>query len=219
MSTGQSGIGQFVIGESAIGEGAEFDFKQTIISQYQNSPTLFQLIQNFFDYINPNANLDQFFDLIWNIDTAVGYGLDVWGRIVGISRIVSVPFVHVIGLTSLGFSEGADPLVTGFNQGPFFTGATSSSTTYTNYTLTDDQYRTVILAKALANISDGSTRGLNQVLLNLFPGRGNCYVRDNLDMSLTYVFDFTLTPAELATVVQSGVLPRPAGVSTSYQQN
>jgi hypothetical protein len=207
-----SGIGQFVIGLSPIGTQPFFSFTDTIISQYQNSPTLYQLIENFYSYLNPTKNVDEFYDLVWNVDTAVGWGLDVWGRIVGVGRVVQVP---TEGLTYLGFSQSPeDPLITGFGQGPFYSAGSSATS---NYTMDDDQYRLVILAKALANISDGATRGINQVLMSLFPGRGNCYVRDNLDMSLTYVFEFLLTPYEIATVVQSGVLPRPAGVSVGYE--
>lgn len=60
--------------------------EQTIISQYANSPTLLKLIRNFNDYIDPTCDIDNFYDFIWNVDTAQGFGLDIWGRIVGVSR-------------------------------------------------------------------------------------------------------------------------------------
>ena len=34
-------------------------------------------------------------------------------------------------------------------------------------------------------------------------------------MTMTYTFEFALTPVEQAIVEQSGVLPRPTGVSSS----
>ena len=49
----------------------------------------------------------------------------------------------------------------------------------------------------------------------LFPNRGNAYVADNGDMSMTYTFAFALTAAENAVIRQSGVLPSPSGVSVS----
>ena len=211
----QSGIGQFVIGESAIGAGAQFDIDKTVISQYANSPTLVQLVENYLTYIDQNANVNAFFDMMWNINTAEGYGLDVWGRIVGVERTQEVTepkFSYFFG-----FSEPVDPYITGFGQAQFYlNGSTSGGIIVTTYTLTDAEFRTLILAKAAANISDGSVRAMNQILISLFPGRGRCYVRDNLDMTLTYVFEFELTPAELVTVQQSGVLPRPTGISTSF---
>jgi len=216
MASGlQSGIGQFVIGESAIGVGASFDIDKTVISQYANSPTLVQIIENYKTYLDQNPNIDAFFDMMWNIDTAVGYGLDVWGRIVGVERTQQVTTPQFSYF--FGFGEPADPYITGFGQSQFYLGGgTSGGIIVTTYTLTDAEFRTLILAKAAANISDGSVRSMNQVLISLFPGRGRCYVQDNLNMSLTYVFEFELTPAELVTVQQSGVLPRPTGVKTSF---
>jgi hypothetical protein len=181
-----------------------FDWRPTVISQYQNSPTLLQLVQNMSDNIDPGADLNQFYDLVWNIDTAQGYGLDVWGRIVGVGRVLNVP-----SGAWFGFQESTD--ANGFNQQPFFSGGGLTE----NFSLTDEAFRLLILAKALANITDGSIPAINQILLNLFPGRGNCFVTDGLDMTMTYTFDFPLSPVDLAIVESSNVLPRPAGVSVT----
>lgn len=64
------------------------NIEQTIISQYGNSPTILALIQNMNQNIDPCADIDGFFNWIWNIDTAQGFGLDIWGRIIGINRII-----------------------------------------------------------------------------------------------------------------------------------
>src|SRR5690348_15169237 len=64
--------------------------ERTIISQYANSATLVQLIENLNTYLDPRPLFDQFYDLVWNIDTAQGYGLDVWGRIVGVERTLTI---------------------------------------------------------------------------------------------------------------------------------
>ena len=52
-------------------------------------------------------------------------------------------------------------------------------------------------------------------MMNLFPHRGNCYVVDGLNMTMQYFFAFPLSPVELAIVSQSGVLPKPVGVSAT----
>lgn len=202
---GDNAIGRFIIGVSPIGSIAAFDYWRTIISQYANSPILTQLITDFFGYIDQTANMDAFFDLVWNIDTAQGWGLDVWGRIIGITRVLSVPLPDMY----LGFHEAGDANEVGFNQAPWFAGQPVTS----NFALSDSAYRVLLFAKALANISDGSIPAINQLLLNLFPNRGNCYVVDNGDMSLTYKFEFFLAPFELAIVGSSGVLPTPCGVA------
>ena|SRR5579862_7916600 len=181
----------------------------TIISQYATAPTLISLVHSVNDWLDPQANLDSFYDLIWNVDTAVGYGLDVWGRIVGVSRVL-----HAAAGTYLGFAEPADNSETPFNQAPFYSGQTTTG----NFALTDDGFRTLIFAKALSNITDGSIRGINQILMTLFPGRGNCYVTDNQDMTMVYHFGFLLSPVEAAIVLASGVMPKPAGVAVTVVQ-
>lgn len=181
-----------------------FDLEQTIISQYANSPTLVQLIKNMSTYVDPTANFDAFYDLVWNVLTAQGWGLDVWGRIVNVSRTLTVANDLVFG-----FEEATTGSASPFNQGTFYTGGSDTN----NYALTDAAYRMLILSKAMANICNGSIPAINQILLNLFPGRGNCYVTDGLDMTMTYTFDFALTAVEEAIVAQSVALPRPAGVS------
>lgn len=185
-----------------------FQPSDTVISQYSQSPTILALIDFFNDYANPGADFNAFYSRVMNIATAVGYGLDVWGRIVGVSRVVAVA-----NFNYFGFEEalpGSEP----FNQGAFYSGETLTQ----NFALADPDYRMLIFAKAASNISNGSIPSINQILLNLFPGLGNCYVTDGENMTMTYTFDFILTPVQLAVISQSGVLPKPAGVSVSIVQ-
>lgn len=205
---GSNAIGSFVIGVSPIGSISSFDVWTTVVSQYANAPILTQLITNFAGYIDATQNFDQFFDFIWNVDTAVGYGLDVWGRIVGVARVLQLPS----NTSYLGFEEATDWQP--FGQAPFYSGDPVTN----NYSLSDDAYRTLIFAKALANICDGSIPAINQLLLNLFPSLGNCYVTDGLDMTMTYTFGFILSPVQLAIVQNSGVLPKSTGVSVTVVQ-
>lgn len=203
---GSNAIGLFQIGISPIGPVPDLDVWSTILSQYANSPAITQICQNMSDCLDPASNIDSFFDLVWNVSTAQGWGLDQWGKIVNVSRTLSVPQdQQYFGL------EEALPGSSGFNQQPFFQGQPLTN----NFQLSDPAYLVLILAKALFNICDGSIKAINQVLLNLFPGRGNCYVIDNRDMTMTYYFGFALTPVELAIVEQSGALPRPAGVAAT----
>lgn len=185
------------------------NLSQTIISEYANSPEILALIDSFNDCIDPSANIDAFFDLVWNVDTAQGYGLDVWGRIVGVGRVLQVAATRFLGFEEAGTVSG-DP----FNQSPFYSGDVLTS----NVTLTDSAFRVLIYAKALSNITDGSVPSVNKILLLLFPGRGDCWVTDEQNMTLTYTFDFTLTPVEAAIVAQTGILPKSTGVAASVVQ-
>jgi len=188
------------------------DFRRTIESQYGNSPTIVQLITNMNDYIDPAANIDQFFSMVWNVDTAVGHGLDIWGRIVGVGRVLQISSTANLGFTGPSGASG-DP----FNQSPFYHGGPITS----NYALSDDAFRALILAKALANICNATCQAINQILINLFSPMGalmflgQAYVTDGLNMTMTYTFTAALDPVQTAIVYQSGVLPRPAGVSST----
>jgi hypothetical protein len=214
------------------------NWRQTVISQYATSPRLTALLQAINSWIDPNNFYEDFWNDVWNIDTATEYGLQVWGRIVNIPQTLTLE-----DFQTFGFGEAGDRV--GFGQGPF--GDDSGALTL-NFTLTPDVYRSLILAKAAFNITDGSIPAINSILMNiLFPGRGNAYVTDGgngipesfgfgeagdrvgfglgpfgddlpprpNNMTLTYVFDFPLQPFEVA-IVTSGVLPKPTGVQAFW---
>lgn len=206
---------EYSVAESSIGQSGRvdgvapsFDWFVTVISEYANSPILLRLLENMRDNIDPTTNIEAFFNLIWNVDTAQGYGLDVWGRIVAIGRVVQISNITA----GFGFEEAGDEKP--FNQGTFHGGGALTTSFY----LSDTAYRRLILAKALANICDGSTKAINQILINLFSDYGNCYVVDLGGMAMQYVFADTLSPVDFAIVVSTGVLPKPAGVSVTVVQ-
>lgn len=152
---------------------AMLDVWETVASQYGTSPTLTALISSFANAIDPRPNLQAFYSLIWNVDTAQGYGLDVWGRIVGVSRVLNVSSEDYFGFAeaspgSKSFAEA------GASGGVFYTGATLT----TSYALSDRAYRKLIFAKAAANISDGSIRSINAILMLLFGDKGRAYVTE-----------------------------------------
>lgn len=179
--------------------------ERTIISQYANSPTMGALIDNMNQYIDQRVNIQMFYDFVWNVDTAQGFGLDIWGKIVGVSRLLKIPSnTKTFGFSNADFPPDWAP----FNQGTFYRGVNSGSA----FLLPDATYRTLILTKALANIVATTAASLNQLIRNLFPGRGVAYVIDNGGMSMTFYFEFALTPGEYAILTQSGALPHPAGV-------
>jgi len=183
----------------------DFDVRLTVISQYANSPRILGLIDLFFAYLDPTPLLNELYNKLWNIDTAEGYGLDVWGRIVGVGRVLQVAQSRFFGFADA--THDFDP----WNQSPYYSGQGFTS----NYALTDEAYRQLILAKALANITDGSIPALNRILQLLFGAQGKAYVTDPGGMAMTYTFEFQPTPVQLAILTQSGVFPRPTGVAVS----
>ena len=151
--------------------------EQTIISQYANSPTIGALIAFMNENINPAADIDNFYSFVFNVETAQGFGLDIWGRIVNISRTVL-----------------------------------TNPVTY----LSDDAYRSLILLKALSNISFASAPSINQLLQKWLGGSNvRAYVVDSGGMQMVYVFEFALTAVQIEILTNSGIFLRPAGVLTS----
>jgi hypothetical protein len=207
------GVGSAIGLATVVGKGSTtsvpFNWLQTVVSQYSNSPILLQMLSYFADCVDQTANLDNFYNFIWNVDTAQGYGLDVWGRIVGVNRVLSIEVGSYFGFQGPGGASG-DP----FNVSPFYAGGQLT----TNFALTDDAFRTLIYAKALSNISDGSVKSINAILMSLFGDSGNAYCTDGHDMTMTYTFTFILSPLQAAIVGQSGVLPKPVGVFPSIVQ-
>lgn len=209
MSTAEFALAETVIAEAspsplAQANGYFFDPFVTVISQYANSPILLAIVNDFAQWLDPAARFEEFFLLLWDIDTAVGYGLDNWGRILGVGRVLQV----LTGQEYLGFEQDAD--AQSFGYGIFYSGAPLTG----NFALTDAAYRTLLLAKAALNITDASIPAINTILLNLF---GQGYVIDNLDMSMVYHFDDPLSPVETSIIYQSGVLPKPCGVSFTVE--
>lgn len=168
----------------------------SILSQFQNSPTITGLVGSMQAYIDPKVNLDDFYNLVMNVladgATLNTYGLDVWGRIVGVTRNLNIP-ADIVNPGGYSFTAGT-------------------------YVLDDPSFRTLILIKALANITDCSIPSLNALLSKLFAGRGRTYVIDHANMTMDMVFEFYLLPFEYAIVAASLAVPHPAGVLVNIVQ-
>lgn len=188
------------------GEPRFFDWRETLLSQYANSPVLLALCDALSGAIDLGQAFADFFDTVWNVETAQGFGLDIWGRITGVRRSL-----YISSAEYLGFSEASDAKA--FGSGVFY----GAGALTPNYQLTDDVYRRVILAKAALNITNCSIPSINAILRALFPGYGNVYVRDNADMTMTFVFSAAPSKVDYAIATQSGVLPKPVGVSVTVE--
>lgn len=178
--------------------------QDTVISQYANSPVICSLIKSFNGCLDPRKDIDNFYNLVWNVETAQGFGLDTWGSIVGIRREVRMTPEDEF----LGFSDG----FTGFNDGVWGFGDESDR----EYLLDDDTYRRVIMLKALSNIVYATAPNINKLLRMMFSKRGRAYYVINGTMQARYVFEFFLMPIERAIIRQTDLLPRPSGVLLDF---
>ena len=183
------------------------DFLKTVISQYGNSPSLLAMIKTMNDCIDPSIDIAMFYEKVIDIDTAVGFGLDYWGEIVGVSRILNVQPVS----NYLGFNEGQTIVedYQNFDHGIFYSGPIDGA-----LVLADSAYKVLILVKALSNISDGTAYSYNRLLSLLFNQK--VYTEEIGPMQARYVFSAPLQPYEIAILATNSVVPRPAGVKITF---
>lgn len=175
----------------------------TIESQYSNSPRIMALINSFNESVDPAPLFDDFYRNVWDVNTAKGWGLDLWGRIVVIDRVVKL----AIDKDYFRWAETGD-FSTPWGVLPWYR-YTEDDTE--SYYLEDNAFRLLVMVKAMANISDGTIATYNKMLMSLFPGRGNAYVSDNHDMSITLNFRYPLYPYEKEILATTGVFPAPCG--------
>lgn len=186
---------------------------RTVQKQYSNSPTLLALLDSFNQWVDVTKFTADFLAYVWDISTAQGFGLDIWGRILGQARNVQI--AQVPG-NNFGFNINATPGTQWkpWSQAPFYNGAASGDYTYA---LPDEYYRKLLLVKAAANIASCNVPALNALMRSMFGDRGRCYVGYDLDfpMHIGYHFEFFPTSVE-KTIIESGLFPIPAGMTVEY---
>lgn len=189
------------------------NWEETILTQYSASNNLLSIINTFDQAVSIDDFTDEFITKVWDLSTNESYGLDVWGKIVGISRYIEAP----IESDSFGFSEadaGAADYPLPFNDSPFYAGVQET----TSVRLGDDAYRTLILCKAFSNISIATIPDINRFLKILFSGRGRAYCVNYRDMTIGITFEFELAPYEVSILTNYEVVPVPSGVQLNITQ-
>lgn len=140
-----------------------FYIDATVQSQYAASPHIRALVDSFWEAINPEADINEIYEKMVDPETAEGFGLDVWGRIVAIGReyiAVDEQFKY------LGFKpvpETPNPRLNSLNNAPFYRRVDGK------VRLTDDAYRTYIFIKAMINLGDSTLASINKMLAFMFP--------------------------------------------------
>lgn len=174
----------------------------TIQSQYAASPCMLALIKSFQQRLSPNNDITLFYKNIFNINTAEGIGLDIWGIILGISRNLEVEDEESFGFNGSKLQP--------FDQTPFQAKGVTNT-----YSMTDPAYRELLMIKALANISTADLNTLNTLLNQLFDGYV-VYVVETGVMQLRFIFEFYPTPWQRAIFSTPGLLTRGAGVELEW---
>lgn len=177
--------------------------EKTIQSQYGASPHILGIVKAAAAQLDPTGDIRTFYNEVFNPLTAHGVGLDIWGRIVGAGRYLTIDNEDFFGF----YGSNLNP----FNNAPFyFTGDTN------HYRLDDEAYRTLIFLKAAANIGNSTLPGIKEVLTALFDNP--VLVMNIGNMKVRIVFTFYLTPYQRALFAEYGVLNLGGGVGFEYYQ-
>ena len=80
-------------------------------------------------------------------------------------------------------------------------------------TLDTEQYRFLLRGRLLYLRMNSSVPSINEYLKLIFQEDGKAHIRDNLDMSVNYILEFVPTEEQLVVLLNTGLLPRPAGVN------
>ena len=187
------------------------NYPQTVISQYANSPIFLQILSDLNEDLDPRVDLDDFYNNVWNVLTAQGWGLDVWGTIVGVSRVLRLTGTKK---PCFGFAEAHSTRYKPFGWAPMY----SPRTNFYALSLDDESFRALIMVKARANISGCSAKDMNVALLQLFGVYGRCYVHEMGTMRMLFTFEFWLSALSRAILTSSNAMPRPSGVQLAVLQ-
>ncbi|ENN8378607.1 DUF2612 domain-containing protein [Providencia rettgeri] len=143
---------------------------------------------------------------ILNIDTSTGYGLDLIGKHVGISRVMK----SLVPKDYFGFL-GVDGAL-GFNAGVFYRYGDALKD---SSVLGDDDYRFFIKAKIIKNYQQPDIANITYSLRHLLGEQA--FVIDNYDMSMNVVIPANyLTPFRIHAIKELDILSRPIGVNYQY---
>lgn len=185
---------------------------ESIIRQYSKSTNLISFIEKFDAAMDTPKNIDDFITNILDIDTCGSYGLDVWGRIVNISRYLIIELdIKMFGLVEAKGVEENYPAP--FNDGPLYNGSSFIKRTK----LSDAAYRRLIKCKMLSNISGATSTEINILLIKLFSDKGRCYCRDNGDMTIDLVFNYKPSQLDIAIINNTDVIPVMNGVKKNIK--
>lgn len=190
-----------------------FDFSvnllQALLWQYNEATNLQALLEAKNDWYVSNQTefwTDWYAD-VFNLETANQFGLHVWSIILGLPLYVNLP--PYPDKPTWGFADDD----VNFDNGNF-TDANGSS-----YPLPVEIQRIALRLRYAQLISSGTVPEINRALAWIFGDMGNAYLLDYHNMTQAYVFNFPVT-FDLAYLFNHfDVLPRPAGVASTWIDN
>ena len=218
-----------------------FDFNvnllQSILWQYDETTNLLALVTDKNTWMGTYQTefWANWVTNVFNLQTANLFGLSVWSVILGIPLFIPLR-TDPAGKPIFGFNAYDPTFPTLLNTYLNFNNSNFSVLGSTTVLTIDEQRWLLRLryyqlcnrgaVETLIDIPEGGFNDLDPMGINNFlfylsstspsPLNGLIWVLDNLDMTMTYVFNFVIPRVIREILVNYDLLPRPAGVGLNY---
>lgn len=149
-----------------------------------------------------------------NIETAKGIGLDNYGLLLNQSRDI---YYEELLVDVFGFDTNSSPTYIGEPPETLDNGTFVYDTELSIISLTDDQYRKLLLIVYISSISSCSLGNINRILQAYFTN-GIIYCNKTATMELTVFVDVELEAWEYQIIKSENILPRPLGCVLNIQK-
>jgi len=177
------------------------DTMRAVLWQYDSAPKLMSLMQAKADWWGRNqmSFWEDWRRDVFDLRTANDFGLSVWAIILNLPLSAARDGE---AKPTFGFGEYNQ----NFAHGNFFGMSTG------DLPLLTGQRRQLLQLRYVQLTHRPSVPVINRALRRIYAD-SLVFVRDNLNMSMTYVFDYDLPSNYVLALTTLDVLPRPAGVS------
>lgn len=181
-------------------------YEKLLIWQYKTKPKAYGTAKMLSDTFNQSWEGITSLPYALSVDDAEGVNLDLVGKHVGQSRILSD--FHAKEL--FGFQNAENAL--GFNVGTWYRAQDSLKN---DVRLNDIDYRFLIKCRIAKNYQLGTIDDVSSMLAFVFGSQSVAY--DNFDMSISVLIESTkLTAFKRYVIKKMDILPRPVGVNINF---
>ena len=168
-----------------------------MLAQYANSPVIVKLTEGIKEQLDNTKTIDDWFRVVFDLRTATGFGLDIWGKILNQSR-------------RFQFLDENDNLVDVYLEGA----QTVDGVAYTAEQM-EELYRDVLFFKAFSYITNCTIKSMNDLMRFYFEDKV-VFVYEIGTMAIEVVFRFFVNKLEKA-IFASELFPKPTGVGMNFR--
>jgi hypothetical protein len=182
------------------------DLTESILWQYNKAVNIQKLIDYQQDFFNKNhvQFWQDWYTNVFNLQTANDFGLYVWSILLQLP--IQLSPTPPVGQDVWGFGQFRK----NFNHGNF-------AVTSDPYNLSTEEKRLVLKLRYFQLVTNGAVTPVNKFLNFAFQDFGECYIIDNLDMTITVIFGFIPRTELLDFIKRYDLIPRCDAVGIKYR--